>query len=85
MLSNSLKMIEIDRNMSRVLVDCVRKKHDFDIIASVGFIVFYFSNITYFDVITSLVSIRWGACTEKSDVIVQPSSPSRCCARNMVT
>ena len=24
--------------------------------------------------ITSLVSIRWGACTEKSDVIVQPSS-----------
>ena len=27
-----------------------------------------------FDVITSLVSIRWGACTEKSDVIVQPSS-----------
>ena len=25
-----------------------------------------------FDVITSLVSIRRGACTEKSDVIVQP-------------
>ena len=43
------------------------------------------SSYEYFDVITSLVSIRWGACTEKSDVIVQPSSSSHCCARNMVT
>jgi len=49
MFSNSLKMIKINRNMPEFWQTVWRKKHDFNVTATVGFIVcILFSNMSHF-------------------------------------